>query len=132
MLATSIAGGHAVPREYRLLSAEPVDLQVVRDAGARVDPSLRPRLLFGGWAVQLVDGRDVAVLTVEASRLLDDIGQAEELIASRYGAGRPNGRAPLWWTEASAPWGEYGERGTRIARVIAESVQARLLAEEGR
>ena len=120
-----------MPREYRLLSAEPVDLRVVRDAGAEVDPGLQPRLLFGGWAVQLVDPGGVAVLTVEASRLLDDVGQAEELIASRYGAGQATGRGPLWWTEASAPWGEYGEPGARIARVIAESVQARLLAEEG-
>ena len=131
MRRTLIGGGLDVPREYRLLSAEPVDLQIVRDAAGRVDPALQPRLLFGGWAVQLVDQRNIAVLTVEASRLLDDIGQAEELIASRSGAGRATGRGPLWWTEASAPWGEYGEPGARIARVIAESVQARLLAEEG-
>lgn len=120
-----------MPREYRLLSVEPVDLRVVREAASRVDAALRPRLLFGGWAVQLVDHRDIAVLTVEASRLLDDIGQAEELIASGNAAGRATGSGPLWWTEASAPWGEYGETGARVARVIAESVQARLLAEEG-
>lgn len=120
-----------MPREYRLLSVQPVDLQIVRDAASRVDEALRPRLLFGGWAVQLVDHRNIAVLTVEASRLLDDVGQAEELIASPHDPDRATGAGRLWWTEASAPWGVYGEPGARIARVIAESVQARMLAEEG-
>lgn len=115
-----------VPREYRMLSQLPVDLQVVRSAADQVDPGLRPRLLFGGWAIQLVDDRDIAVLTVEASRLLDDLGQAEQLIG---GGAAGDGRS--WWTEASAPWGSYGETGARLARVIAESVDARFLAEEG-
>lgn len=120
-----------MPREYRLLSAEPVDLRIVRDAADQVDPTLRPRLLFGGWAVQLVDRDGVAVLTVEASRLLDDVGQAEALISGASGTGRTPGTGPQWWTEASAPWGEHGGPGARLARVIAGSVQARMLAEEG-
>lgn len=117
-----------MPREYRMLSAGPVDLTVVLTAAKAVDPALRPRLLFGGWAVQLVDNAEVAVLTVEASRLLDDRSQAEELIGSTVDAASD---APMWWTEASAPWGKYGEAGCRLARAIAESTGARLVAEEG-
>lgn len=114
-----------MPREYRLVSTEPVDLDAVVAAARAVDPSLQPRLLFDGWAVQLVDDRDVAVLTVEASRRLDDLQQAEQLIGPLPTAG------PVWWTEASAPWGEYGEPGSRLIRVVGESIGARVLAEEG-
>lgn len=118
-----------MPREYRMLSAAPVDLTVVMTAARQLDPGLRPRLLFGGWAVQLVDDQEIAVLTVEASRLLDDSYQAEQLLGSSTAA--PDGAEPLWWTEASAPWGGYGEPGSRLARAIAESVGARFVAEEG-
>jgi hypothetical protein len=116
-----------------MLSAEPADLTRVLDAAREVDPGLRPRLLFGGWAVQLLDDEDIAVLTVEASRRLDDVGQAEQLMQSDSEAG-PVDRSldgPLWWTEASAPWGPYGEPGARLARRIAASISARFVAEEG-
>jgi len=120
-----------------MLSAEPADLTRVLDAAREVDPGLRPRLLFGGWAVQLLDDEDIAVLTVEASRRLDDVGQAEQLMQSDSEAGRPDRSldgppdGPLWWTEASAPWGPYGEPGARLARRIAASISARFVAEEG-
>ncbi|GAB3916885.1 hypothetical protein GCM10011575_33180 [Microlunatus endophyticus] len=122
-----------MPREYRMLSAEPADLTRVLDAAREVDPGLRPRLLFGGWAVQLLDDEDIAVLTIEASRRLDDVGQAEQLLESDSEQDLldhpPDG--PLWWTEASAPWGPYGEPGARLARRIAASISARFIAEEG-
>lgn len=120
-----------MPREYRMLSTGPVDLTTVLAAARQVDSRLRPRLLFGGWAVQLVDERDIAVFTVEASRRLETGYQAGELLGSPAGMidGEPGDL--LWWTEASAPWGEYGEPGVLLARAIAVAVGARLMAEEG-
>lgn len=125
-----------MPREYRLLSDEPLDLTTVVAAARDIDPGLRPRLLFGGWAVQLVDGRDIAVLTVEASRRLDDRNQAEQLLGSTDAVlpsrvDSADDAEPVWWTEASAPWGDYGEPGTRLIGRMALSLGARLVAEEG-
>jgi hypothetical protein len=128
-----------MPREYRLMSLEPVDLAVVVRAAGQVDPGLRPRLLYGGWAAQLVDRQGVAVLTVEASRRLDYRTQAEQLLGPSSersgddgaGADRQDEAGFVWWTEASAPWGASGEPGARLVRMIAEAVGARFLAEEG-
>jgi hypothetical protein len=123
-----------MPREYRLMSREPVDLGVVVRAAGQVDPALRPRLLYGGWAAQLVDRQGVAVITVEASRRLDDRTQADQLLgpsAENDHVDDLDGAEFVWWTEASAPWGASGEPGARLVRLIAESVGARFLAEEG-
>ncbi|QGN34636.1 hypothetical protein [Microlunatus sp. Gsoil 973] len=123
-----------MPREYRMMSTEPIDLGVVVRAADEVDPGLRPRLLFGGWAAQLVDRQGIAVLTVEASRRLDDRSQADQLLGPPAGdpiAEPAADAAFVWWTEASAPWGVAGEPGSRLARIIAEAVGARLVAEEG-
>ena len=65
------------------------------------------------------------MLTVEVSRRLDVLTDAERLV------GRLPTTGPVWWTEASAPWGEYGEPGGRLALAISERIGARLMAEEG-
>ena len=61
-----------MPREMSLTSGRPLDLPTLVEAGSALDGTLAPRTLFGGWAIQLVDLADVAVLTVELSRQLSD------------------------------------------------------------
>ena len=95
-----------MPREYRMVSLEPVDLDAVVTAARDLDPGLRPRLLFDGWAVQLLGDQDVAVLTVEASRRLDDLQQAEQLVGPLPITG------PVWWARPPP-------RGARTANLAA-------------
>ena len=115
-----------MPREISLVSPEPVTTAVLVEAAAGVDGALVPRLLFGGWAVQLVDTRDVAVLTIELSRLVEDPFDIERLTGPLAHPG------PAWWTEATAPWGPAGEPGVRIAQALSELLGARLLVADGR
>ena len=114
-----------MPREISLVSDEPVTTDLIVDAAAGVDGQLVPRLLFGGWAMQLVDVDDVPVLTIELSRQVDDTYDVERLTGplSRLG--------PFWWTEATAPWGPAGEPGVRIARALGELLDARVLVWGG-
>jgi hypothetical protein len=114
-----------MPREIYLVSREPLTLEALVAAGVQVDGELVPRGLFDGNATQLLDLDDVAVLTVENSRLLQDTADLERIV----------GPLPLtgdaWWTEATAPWGPAGETGVRIAYVLGELLGARVQVEEG-
>ena len=114
-----------MPREIYLLSRQPLTLPVLLDACARVDGTLVPRLLNEGVALQLVDQDDVAVITLDNSRLLADPSDAERITGPLPSSGE------LWWTEATAPWGRAGEPGVRIARAIGELLGARVQVEEG-
>jgi hypothetical protein len=131
-----------VPREISLVSPVPVTLPVLVEAAVAVDGGLVPRRIFGGWAMQLVDGHDVAVLTIELSHRVEDTfdivrltrlsGVPDQLGPSRAGAGEGEVPRELWWTEATAPWGRAGEPGVDIVRGLGELIGARILVEEGR
>jgi len=114
-----------MPREMYLVSTEPMTMPALVEAATAVDGQLVPRVLFEGAAIQLVDTADVAVITLELSRLIEDPCQLELMV----------GRLPLtgavWWIEASAPWGPAGEIGVRIARELGERLGARVQVEEG-
>jgi hypothetical protein len=115
-----------MPVEISLVSDEPVTSALVFDAAASVDATLAPRLLNGGWAMQLVDTDDVPVLTVELSRFVDDPYDVERLTGPLSGIG------PVWWTEATAPWGAKGGSGVRIARALGVLLDARVVVADGR
>lgn len=115
-----------MPREIYLVSTEPVNLASLVEAGVDIDGRLVPRLLNRGVAIQLVDLDDVAVLTLDRSRLLSDAFDAERIVGALPATGE------LWWTDATAPWGRAGETGVRIARALAELIGARIRVEEGR
>ena len=115
-----------MPREISLVSTAPVTTALLVDAAVAVDGSLVPRLLHGGWATQLVDTADVAVLTIEQSRRFEDVSDLERLTGPLPTAG------PLWWTEATAPWGLAGEPGVAIVRALGQLLGARLLVADGR
>jgi hypothetical protein len=114
-----------MPREISLVSTSPLTLEALVAAGVRVDGTLVPRTLFDGWLVQLVDVDDVAVLSVELSRRIEDAGDLERL------TGPLPTTSAVWWTEATAPWGVRGESGVRIARALGEVLGARVLVHEG-
>lgn len=114
-----------MPREIAMISTARLTLADVLQAAANVDDQLVPRAVLGGWAVQLVDLDDVAVLTVEQSRQLDRTDDVARI------TGRPAAPGPAWWTEATAPWGRAGEPGVQIARAIAERLDAQFLLSEG-
>lgn len=114
-----------MPREIYLVSTEPMTMPALVEAAAAVDGQLVPRALWGGAAVQLVDAADVAVVTVELSRQIE-VPYGVELLVGRLPL-----TGPVWWTEATAPWGPAGEPGVRILRVLGELMGARVQVEEG-
>ena len=61
-----------MPRELYLVTPAPVSIESLVAAAAVVDDQLGVRALYGGAALQLVDDADVAVLTIENPRLLQD------------------------------------------------------------
>jgi hypothetical protein len=115
-----------MPRELYLVTPTPVSIEALVAAAAVVDDQLGVRALYGGAALQLVDDSDIAVLTIENSRLLQDCLDAE-LVTS----GLDLGGADVWWTEAVAPWGGAGEPGVQAAAGIARVLGGQLKVEDG-
>jgi len=115
-----------MPREIYLVSRDPMTLPVLVEAAVGVEGSLVPRLINGGAAIQLVDLADVAVLTLDTSRLIRDTVDLERITGPLPTAGE------VWWTEATAPWTPAGETGVAVARALASLLQARCTVEDGR
>lgn len=114
-----------MPREIYLVSREPLTLPVLLQACAEVDGRLVPRVLNEGVAMQLVDLDDIAVITLDTSRLLTETTDLERI------TGPLPTSSEVWWTEATAPWGRAGEPGVRIAQAIGRLLAARVQVEEG-
>ena len=115
-----------MPRELYLLTPTPVSIESLVVAAAVVDDQLGLRALYGGAAFQLVDHADVAVLTVENSRLLQDGIDAAAVIS-----GFDLGEGDVWWTEAIAPWGADGEAGVQVATGISRLLGGQLRVADG-
>lgn len=115
-----------MPRELYLVTPTPVSIESLVAAAAVVDDQLGVRALYGGAALQLVDHSEVAVLTIENSRLLQD-----DLDARALTAGFDLGDGEIWWTEAVAPWGSDGDAGVRVAAGIARVLDGQLRVEDG-
>jgi hypothetical protein len=115
-----------MPRELYLVTPTPVNIEALVAAAAVVDDQLGMRALYGGAALQLVDDNDVAVLTIENSRLLQDSLDAKILTS-----GLDLGGGELWWTEAVCPWGASGEPGVAVAAGIARVLGGQLKVEDG-
>jgi hypothetical protein len=108
-----------MPREFRMLTAAPVELEAIARAAAVVDPGLGVRATANGQVLQLVAADDETILSVGASRRVD-VGDDVARIAPSL-AGEPALAGSAWWSEAFAPWTPGGERGGRI---VAELVRA--------
>jgi hypothetical protein len=115
-----------MPRELYLVTPTPVNIEALVAAAAVVDDQLGMRALYGGAALQLVDDNDLAVLTIENSRLLQDSLDAKILTS-----GLDLGGGELWWTEAVCPWGASGEPGVAVAAGIARVLGGQLKVEDG-
>jgi hypothetical protein len=116
-----------MPRELYLVTPAPVSIESFVAAAAVVDDQLGVRALYGGAALQLVDHVDIAVLTIENSRLLQD-----RIDATAMTSGLDLGDGDeVWWTEAVAPWGSDGEAGVRVAAGIARLLGGQLRVEDG-
>jgi hypothetical protein len=115
-----------MPRELYLVTPSPVSIEALVAAAAVVDDQLGVRALYGGAALQLVDDAEVAVLTIENSRLLQDSLDAAA-VTSRLGF--VDGE--MWWTEAVAPWGSEGEPGVEVAAGIARVLSGQIRVEDG-
>ena len=115
-----------MPRELYLVTPAPVNIESLVAAAAVVNDQLGVRALYGGAALQLVDDVDVAVLTIENSRLLEDPVDANLVTtALEFGAGE------AWWTEAVTPWGPDGEAGVAVAAGVARVLGGQLRVEDG-
>lgn len=115
-----------MPRELYFVTPTPVSVESLVAAAAVIDDQLGMRALYGGAALQLVDHADVAVLTIENSRLLQD-GIDTAAVMSRLDLGD----GEIWWTEAVAPWGSDGEVGVQVAKGIARVLDGQLRVEDG-
>jgi hypothetical protein len=115
-----------MPRELYLVTPAPVSIEALIAAAAVVNDQLGVRALYGGAALQLVDGADVAVLTIENSRLLQ-----QPLDAAQVTAGLDLGSGEVWWTEAVTPWGADGEPGVEVAVGIARVLGGQVRVEDG-
>ena len=115
-----------MPREIYLVTPAPVSIESLVAAAAVVDDQLGVRALYGGAALQLVDDADLAVLTIENPRLLQD-----PLDASLVTTGLEFGAAEVWWTEAVTPWGSDGQAGVAVAAGIARVLGGQLRVEDG-
>ena len=115
-----------MPRELYLVTPAPVNIESLVAAAAVVDDQLGVRALYGGAALQLVDDAEVAVLTIENSRLLQD-----PVDASLVTTGLQFGATELWWTEAFTPWGSDGEAGVAVTAGIARVLGGQLRVEDG-
>jgi len=114
-----------MPRELLILSRTAPELGVFVDAGAAIAPDLRVRVLDGGAVTEVVDPRGHAVLSVQVPELVENPAEVARL------APWSSLSAPVWWTEAWAPWGERGDVGVAIARAFAEASGAQLSVEDG-
>jgi len=115
-----------MPRELYLLTPTPVSVESLVAAAAVVDDQLGVRALYGSAALQLVDHADVAVLTIENSRLLQD-----GIDAAAVTSGFDLGYGEMWWTEAVTPWGSDGQAGVQVAAGIARVLGGQLRVEDG-
>jgi hypothetical protein len=115
-----------MPRELYLVTPTPVNIESLVAAAAAVDDQLGVRALYGGAALQLVDDAEVAVLTIENSRLLENA-----VDASLVTTGLQFGAAEVWWTEAVSPWGSDGKAGVEVAAGIARVLGGQLRVEDG-
>jgi hypothetical protein len=122
-----------MPREIFLLSSEPVTLPALVAAGAEVDDQLAVRTLYAGATWQLVDTSDVAVLTIEGSRLVAnpaDVARMTRGFEADIEALQVDA-AGTWWTELFAPWGAVGDCGVRIARNLGRVLHGSVRIEDG-
>ena len=115
-----------MPRDIHLASPRPLSLRDLVAAGAEVDETLVVRGLFHGTVLQLVDETDVAVVTIETSRLLVDPADALRIAPQLI---LPGGE--LWWTEATTPWGPGGTVGVSIAGALARVLDGAMIVEDG-
>lgn len=115
-----------MPRELYLVTPAPVNIESLVAASAVVDDQLGVRALYGGAALQLVDDAEVAVLTIENSRLLQD-----PVDASLVTTGLHFSAGEVWWTEAVTPWGSDGQAGVEVAAGIARVLGGQLRVEDG-
>jgi hypothetical protein len=115
-----------MPREMYLVTPTPVSIESLVAGAAAVDDQLGVRALHGGAALQLVDLAEVAVLTIENSRLLQGTVYAACLTSDLQ-----LGDDGVWWTEATAPWGSVGELGVEVAAGIARILGGQLRVEDG-
>ena len=115
-----------MPREFVILSAEPVTAVEVVTAAAAVDGGLGAGRLWQGGGIQIASGEGL-VLAVLRSTQLEDPREA------RRGLGLPvadpatsDGPATdRWWTEAYGPFG--GPLTQALARRLADDVQGTLV-----
>jgi hypothetical protein len=115
-----------MPRDLYLVTPTPVSIESLVAAAAVVDDQLGVRAVYGGAALQLVDLAEVAVLTIENSRLLQDTVDATWVTSDLQ-----LGDGEVWWTEAIAPWGSDGEPSVEVAAGIARILSGQLRVEDG-
>lgn len=116
-----------MPRDIVIVSARAPVLADVVGAARSVDPTLLPVRSTEGAVVRLVGPALTPVLTVQYSLA---VHTADEL---RRLAPEAVDRVPIpaAWTEAWAPWGESGDEGVRVARLVAERCGGVCIVEDG-
>jgi len=123
-----------VPREFVILSAEPVTAVEVVTAAAAVDGGLGAGRLWQGGGIQIAS-EDGLVLAVLRSTQLEDPREARRglglPVTDPASPDRPTNRTTdgpatdRWWTEAYGPFD--GPLTQALARRLADDVQGTLV-----
>ncbi|MBT1678094.1 hypothetical protein [Curtobacterium aurantiacum] len=113
-----------MPREVILLCAEAPSSLALVEAGADIAPDLRVRTL-DRVVTEIVDDRGSAVLSVQEPERIDNAAEIARLAPwATLGA-------PVWWTEAWAPWGPAGDVGIAVVRSFAAAIDAQCSIADG-
>lgn len=115
-----------MPREVRMVTARPVDLETVVRAAAAIDGTLAVRAIANGQAIQLVAADDETIATIEGSRRID---RPEDV--ARIEPGLAPAAEGEWWAEGWAPWTPGGERGADILDAVAAALDGRSRRSDG-
>lgn len=115
-----------MPRDIVVVTTRPPDATALVQAGLAVDPALGVRAVEAGAYVQLVGADGSAVVSFgHPSR----IESADEIARLAPGAAESLG-APVFWTEAWAPWGARGDAGVEVAIGLAAALDGVCLVED--
>ena len=111
-----------MPREFVLLSLEPVSMQAIGTALLATEPDLSLTMSDHRLLGVIHDHAGMTLLTLVHSRALRVPSEVARLLPP---IPEPGVRAS-WWTDVLVPWGDAEERGTRIVQELAAAMEAAL------
>jgi hypothetical protein len=112
-----------MPREFVILSPQPVDMQSVVAAAQACDPTLSLRMLEADLIAQFYTPTNDPLLTFLHPRLVTDPNEIARLLPQstrqRPTEAEPDATKTLWWTDLFTPWGRAEPAAVALATALA-------------